>query len=473
MMDLVNTIRCARAYESTFSSLRTIAAFLTDLFLRLSRKARMLHQKRVVLKSIQSQVVRIAMYSLVHIQFASLFLGVGRQLEAHHFEYLYPLALSSNISDDVQELTLQQIFAAAVNDGSFSIPAGALPLIPDQQLVHTLCINLLHHAICTILCFKNPNSVEINCMREEVSAFRQLFLYSLKLEDAQRLHISQQINLLRNIHDETEDADSPPSVGDDISLSYDRPSAPRDIRLQPTEKVKKLISLFNPFQLTRKYTSECQISEAASSFILTGYGDENNMFLIGPESSISDESDASYDSFIQEEIEENVVDHINSCLMLSMAFTCNVFLNTASLKNGLRNITIMCTLMCTKAETISNIKVKAWLCDLKKEEFLDLMTVRKKIFHVNQSSESLLKVLLNDCEQSWNCNEANAVACGIHIILSNSDHVQEFEIFFTGLRLLLLVALHVSRDYAILETSSFKSSDLGKIYHTVNEERLI
>lgn len=449
-MDLVNSIRRLRTYESTISIFRTIAAFLTDLVLRVSRKAPKMYQKRAVLKLIQSQMVRVAMYSLLRIQFASLFLGVGRQLEAHHFEYLFPLPMSWNASEGPQKLSLLEIFTAAVNDGSFSIPAGALPLIPDRQTDHRLCINLLHHIICTLSHFDKSMTIDVNCMREELASFRQLFLYSLKLEDAQLLHLSQQIKETYSQY-----------TRDDVSF-YNRHS-------NNPHMLKRLLSLFNPFHLTKKHASEHQISEAALSFILTGYGDEKQILDIDSESSISEGS--SSDSSIGYRNEENILFHVTSCVMISMSITFKVFLSSSSPKNGIRNLTAMCMLMFSGTETICYLSIKNWLCDLTKDKLLDLLLVRRRILHFDQSFESLLESLISDCEHNWNQYEANAVACSIYTILSNGDDSQDAEIFFTGLKLLLLVALHVTRS-EIVATSSFQDSDLGCIYRKVTEERM-
>ena len=153
-------------------------------------------------KAILSTINSIAKEFLEPLLFASLYLGISRQIEPHHFDVLFPLSLQShslemlkngvqttsnnlNPNQVMNKITIEDLFEMALANGSISIAMSALPIFSSQKRSHYECIKLLKFCIDKIAKTNvfNVTNIAINSDVEE-NVVLQLYQYGLKLEEA-------------------------------------------------------------------------------------------------------------------------------------------------------------------------------------------------------------------------------------------------------------------------------------------------
>lgn len=128
------------------------------------------------------------------LQFASLLLEVGRQLEPSCFSHLFPLPVSGNKAgpstkmksiDKINLHSVLDLFNACVDDGSVSTSVSSLPIIQKDYLSREKSIFILDH--CLGLLIKNTCSEDnlfFDFCAEERSTLSDVFRFGVKLEDS-------------------------------------------------------------------------------------------------------------------------------------------------------------------------------------------------------------------------------------------------------------------------------------------------
>lgn len=163
------------------------------------------------------------------LQFASLILEVGRQLEPSCFPYLFPLPVvhqdqttegGKPAANGVAESfnwnglrTVNDVFRACLEDGSLLCSVSTLPIIPGSSLSRDNSMLLLEH--CLGVFNKNSNleaELFFDFSIEERSMLRDIFRFGSKLEDSGKLdgHVS-----------EDDDEESVASPSDSSQSSYE------------------------------------------------------------------------------------------------------------------------------------------------------------------------------------------------------------------------------------------------------------
>lgn len=123
------------------------------------------------------------------LQFASLVLEVGRQLEPSCFPNLFPLPISqqpNNGGNDSNNLrTVKDVFRACLEDGSLLCSVSSLPIIPGSSLSREKSMLLLKHCLGA---FNKNSDLEADFFfdfsMEERSMLRDIFRFGAKLEDS-------------------------------------------------------------------------------------------------------------------------------------------------------------------------------------------------------------------------------------------------------------------------------------------------
>jgi len=471
--------------ETTFAALRAIISFLTELISK--KEERSLDEeaeRKRVLKSIQAALARITMSALVQVQFISLFLNVGRQLEPHHFKSLFPLSLSSDIQDSTQILTLQDLFDMAVEDGSFSVPSAALPLFSNKKAVHSLCINLLHHCIVQVFNLNDSCSVDTTCLREECRSIQQLYSYILKVEDSERVlqlssledsnyenlsyesrHGSFEYGSDDSIECESTDDESS-LVGSSTGSSYENHVS--EHRIKSPGRISRLASrLTKPFK-SRQAMDENAITEAATSFIRSTY-EYKDVHSVDSES--SNDSLSHSDSLDSSDEEEEITAYFEDRAAFSgsgiigMSIVSTTFfvedISPEKISRGLRNVGTLSMLLSNEKDSRSssspNLKaVIESIADMSDQDFMFSMEVLENI-HADKSHQintnspetsflaaNFMEIMLVQGSKEWNEKIANAVVEVISDILSRSENCPEISLLSPLLLMVAVAACHVA-----------------------------
>lgn len=384
------------------------------------------------------------MSSLNKIQFVSLFVSIGRQLELQQLPHLLPLR-----ANDSRSITTSDLFDISAQEGSLSISAAALPLFSDPDCVHNLCIELMHSVLCEIISFNYSNS-KIACTREEFLCLRHLFQYCLKIEDA---HICRRKS----------NGGSDFLVRKDYADQVTSSTVSEKIQLQ---RKNSLWSLLNTLVLSRRFlkNNENRISEAACSFVLSGYG-EYVIYTDSDSTSGRVEKGFMRDTVAMKDERESSNYNFTGCILLMMSIISVVFLTDEESVHRFHIVPNICRLLYDKVEGKSYDRISRWLCDIEHDDIARFVVLSKRFRYLHQTSEDFLTNLIADCKRVWSTNDAYCVTCGLLTILSRSETLPAVDIFSTGLVVLFIPALHMSDPENVLASDSFKNCYLGNIYH--------
>ena len=489
--------------ETTFAGLRAIISFLTELVSKKEERSPDNEaERKKVLKAIQSALARITISALVQVQFISLFLNVGRQLEPHHFKSLFPLSLSSSIKDTSQVLTLRDLFDMAVEDGSFSVPSAALPLFSNKKEVHSLCINLLHHCIDQVFNLIDSNSVDVKCLREECRSLQQLYSYILKVEDSERvlqhstLEDDASVSLSSQSSHDSLEYDSERSVeyksaDEEFSLvdsprrsSYENHVSEQT--LTPPGRISRITSKFIKTFTARQRQNENAISEAATSFIHTyKYNAACSIRSVDSVSSNVSLSDSS--SIISSEDELNITAYFENedraafcgSGIIGMSIVSTTFfvedISPEIISHGLRNVAALCMLLCNENDPMTRSSHHL-VAELSDQDFMFSMQMlenmhagkgyqaRTNSLETSSTAAIFMELLLVQSSKEWNEETANAVVEMTSSILSENENRPEISLLSPFLLMLLVTACHVAKKGHIFADGD---SILASIYCSV------
>lgn len=134
-----------------------------------------------------------------NLQFASLVLEVGRQIEPGNLEHLYPLPLpaaaavasaagpepSDAALDRTTARTVVDLFALCIDEGSVAASASALPLMTSRAQARRYCVLLLDEAIDSFVRNTHHAECDFDTTEEERRVIGDIFSFGMKLEDAE------------------------------------------------------------------------------------------------------------------------------------------------------------------------------------------------------------------------------------------------------------------------------------------------
>jgi hypothetical protein len=216
-------------------------------------------------------------------QFASLFLGIGRQIEPSYLPHLFPLPYDGRTSSKQWHecRSVEDLFLNAVRNGSISVPSSALPLFLSKNFSLKLCGKLLSHCLITFGANSdNTKSAAFDVSLEERRLLGGIFRFGVKMEDSGSMpHLDglDDKDPLR-VFEEMNGGDSETHSSD---FSSDADDETRGLIVATRRNSSSICQLFSPSAFFRKYSrpkEEEEIFEAASSFIMSGFDDITHGF---------------------------------------------------------------------------------------------------------------------------------------------------------------------------------------------------
>jgi hypothetical protein len=139
--------------------------------------------------SLFSEVVNAVRQCTTNLQFASLFLEVGRQIEPSCLPYLFPLPTKENQESKeeskAEARTVMDLFTLSVNEGSLAASTSALPLLGSKHKARQFCEQLIKESLEHFV--KNVASADLvhfDRTEEERRILGDIFRFGIKLEDA-------------------------------------------------------------------------------------------------------------------------------------------------------------------------------------------------------------------------------------------------------------------------------------------------
>jgi len=127
------------------------------------------------------------------LQFASLFLEVGRQTEPSNLQHLFPLPLPNKRNEmkhkpnAISLRSVIDLFTACIDEGSLAASASALPLLTSRDQARHYCGLLLDEAIDNFVQNATSSKWNFDKTEEERRALGDFFRFGIKLEDAERI----------------------------------------------------------------------------------------------------------------------------------------------------------------------------------------------------------------------------------------------------------------------------------------------
>jgi len=251
-------------------------------------------------KTLMTRIVTVAQEVLNELQFASLFLSIGRQLEPHEFALIFPLPAAES------PITAEDLFVHSGARGSLRTAASSLPLFSSHGESHGIVVQLLCH--CLRKLDEDCKISGVKTSQEEQSFLHQLFWFGVKLEEALEIERSEQQTVGETFGgsscDESSSSTSDSSSADEDStvlVNHEDLTAPfesideefsddedsevqergfltpcRTQRLERKSRTgilrKVVTSLFVETEKTAPTNdAEEDIADAASSFVLSGF----------------------------------------------------------------------------------------------------------------------------------------------------------------------------------------------------------
>ena len=283
-------------------------------------------------KAILAEVVSVVKEIYDPLGFATFFLSIGRQLEPHQFNLIFPLPGGSGsgvlpaettTSDSPPISTAEDLFALSCDHGSLATAVSALPLFACHEVSQQSVSKLVYHCLIKVEeNFVSCSSPSCPTFGEDELFIHQLFWFGVKLEDAleiEKSHViedddddhvrdnsiaSSQSSIVSSSHSNFEESSIDEDSDDefiDVSTSYDTSQqdytfdtysseesnevsfisscrTPRQKKAPRVGIIKKVVKKLFPSASpsenndTSQQVEESAIHDAASSFILSGFG---------------------------------------------------------------------------------------------------------------------------------------------------------------------------------------------------------
>ena len=143
-------------------------------------------QKWTAGKAILAELVSVVKEIYDPLGFATFFLSVGRQLEPHQFNLIFPLPTEIQTPDSPPPIrTPEDLFSVSYEHGSLATAVSALPLFSCHEISQQIVAKLICHCLIKIEeNFKLCSSHTSLTSGEDELFLHQLFWFGVKLEDA-------------------------------------------------------------------------------------------------------------------------------------------------------------------------------------------------------------------------------------------------------------------------------------------------
>jgi len=395
-----------------------------------------------------------------------------------------------------------------------------------KKFTHKQCMLLLHHSISTILRLSTIDGKQcISCIREECLFFRQLYLYGLKLEDSANMlefeedssssdedsSTSDNSNLSEDDSINSENSCDTSSYSKSFPINRDDECSPAQTKTSgsPSRVLQLASTLFSPIKVFNKIKeekkSEIAISEAASSFIFSGYCDD--IYEIEGNPCVSAESDDMVESTFFREVSrlelDTAADEYDSETRPSLTFEDNAigiaetigFALVSSMfypstmessSSRLNKVAMLCLLLQNDSDEQNSTSVDTGLSNVIKKVTEDSFqnsvesVCQLEVCHDDSgylddgcalsSVKSLINSLLRLCVDQWDRDLSSTVLQTI-ISLLTQDSSGKLSKITPLLALIAVSAGHACEKVEILFGSDSEgTSPLEKLYRQCVEE---
>ncbi|GKY99480.1 hypothetical protein MPSEU_000902200 [Mayamaea pseudoterrestris] len=137
-----------------------------------------------ITESVFATIVEFARYTITPLQFAAVFIEIGRQLEPRYLNALFPLPNSLTERDSHDGDTLLDLYEMSLDYGSILAASSSLPLLHDTETLQHNCHLILGHCLDAIeVYFESFGHTGFDVVSEEQFVLCDVFRYALKLED--------------------------------------------------------------------------------------------------------------------------------------------------------------------------------------------------------------------------------------------------------------------------------------------------
>lgn len=186
--------------------------------------------KRALVQGMLVTLVETVRRQTTPLQFATLFLKVGRQIEPSCYPCLFPLPPSPSSTPGSGE-TMDDLFNTSLAHGSISMAVAALPLLVDSQTTKSMCAATFHHCLINLdASFESGQSYELEICQEELTATGDVFRYALKLSD-------RETGGDRYPNDDSDNEDGVPERGYSIMCGISNIFSRRQVARKNTTKI--------------------------------------------------------------------------------------------------------------------------------------------------------------------------------------------------------------------------------------------
>ena len=237
------------------------------------------------------RVIETARICTSNLQFASLFLEIGRQTEPSNLQHLFPLPLSFDdretilSSDIIDARSVVDLFNICIDKGSLAASSSALPLLTSKGQARYYCELLLDEAIDNFVRNSSPNQCKFDSTEEERRVLGDIFRFGMKLEDAD-LYEEKIITESQNGRRST-DATSVDTADRSFSSQIFAPESPQKRNLICNlTSTNSILNYFVPSSVvgeSEKQRMEDAIRREASSFIRRSLDDPVLEFAMLPD----------------------------------------------------------------------------------------------------------------------------------------------------------------------------------------------
>jgi len=476
------TLLKAKNNGSSRSALRIIILKVVEV-LDESKENRESLQKWKEGMSILREVVSVAREVFDELSFASFFLSIGRQLEPHQFDLIFPLPFEGGAG-----ISTEDLFMVAVKKGSMSVALSGLSLFSCHQRTQKRVVQLICHCLHKI---DEIFALSATFSSEEVKYLHQLYWFGVKLEDA--IIVENAHAELTNMSDTKDSGES--EFTSDSSTSFDESSigygsngdysvglsedtsfeesqdvsfiSCRSHNRKPREGlVTKVVSRFFQSSRTPKNNSfeEDAIYEAATSFIISGFDYEK-------EASTSNEAEDIFDT-----MSLSVAGSTCAFLIHVIGFNCkpsskaggwNVASTVAYLIQGDRE-----TLTISEAAASNAVRISQMVTT---DEFRDVCTFHYSIYSESANKQahskvaSFLQHLTLHCCDQIHSKAVESILNLVLLLLLRHDTCEDVQLHRGHLILIGIVCGHLSGRITDLIDLS-QECDLHFIYQLFTQQ---
>ena len=469
-----------KCYDSTAAAIRVIVSFITEQLHHLGRVRSV--DRLTFYESMLAEVVGLAKASLNTVQFACIFLSIARQLEHYHLKHLFPLPLRSD--SDMQYITVEDLFIRAVKKKSLPVASSSLPIFESTESLHDYCLDLLHHCVTVVLDFLAVNDcADMWSIREEFVFLRQIFNYTVKLEDsvdARQYHYADVTQLfdedsaegdnLTNEIDHSYFSDVESYEDSEILYSFESEYTEElDFEAVKPSRMKRIANAFTPAFLRRSNSvhndNEKAIAEAASAFVRSGFHDTSVMsnsvnssrYEVTGTSSVGSailDDSIFFDAPSKGNVSELIAKAIASCL------SCN----------HLNHIAVLCTLLHSQSNDL-DYEINAALDRIQHITERHYLKMFKVLYDENvMDCVTILSNLLENCTNSWSKEDAEAVLNVMLIILARFKDDSDDNPLLSIVTMVILISCHISCHTSLLMSDSrIVDSEIGRMFKKVTQ----